>query len=135
MKQQLNELIISRNTAINALELLIDEPISNECVFQLPDIIIVDSVINQRPELLLFDYNKEMLDVSKEVKKSQLFPKAFVFTQIGYGNPGLNMLNNEFDDYYIVGASLKWNFWDWNKSRREKQVYAIQKQMISTVKK
>jgi outer membrane protein TolC len=59
-------------------------------------------------------------------------PKLYAFGQLGYGRPGLNMLNNEFDDFYIVGATLKWNFWDWNKTKREKQVYAIQKSMVTT---
>jgi len=30
--------------------------------------------------------------------------------QGGYGNPGLNMLKNEFSPYYITGVRLAWNF-------------------------
>ncbi len=134
LEQQLNELIISRNAAVKVLELLINEPLSYECTLQLPVVLFSDSISNQRPELLLFDYNKEMLDISKDLKKSQLFPKAFAFTQIGYGNPGLNMLNNEFDTYYIIGAGFKWNIYDWNKNKNERQIIEIQKNIMDASK-
>ena len=33
-----------------------------------------------------------------------------LFVQGAYGNPGLNMLKNEFSPYYIAGVRLSWNF-------------------------
>ena len=32
----------------------------------------------------------------------------------GYGNPGLNMLDNSFQTFYTVGVKLYWNVFDWN---------------------
>ena len=37
-------------------------------------------------------------------------PKFNLFLQGGYGNPGLNMLKNEFSTFYITGVRLAWNF-------------------------
>jgi len=37
---------------------------------------------------------------------------------LGYGNPGFNMLMDEFDTYYMVGIRLRWKPWDWHAARR-----------------
>ena len=37
-------------------------------------------------------------------------PQFGLFVQGAYGNPGLNMLKNEFSPYYIAGVRLSWNF-------------------------
>jgi hypothetical protein len=44
------------------------------------------------------------------------------FGQGGYGNPGYNMLKDEFDTFYMVGLRLKWTPWDWNETKRTKAV-------------
>jgi outer membrane protein TolC len=75
---------------------------------------------------------KIKLDASGNLLKSQRLPVAFTFARAGYGNPGLNMLNDEFDSYYIIGAGVKWNIFDWNSNNRERQIMEINKQMIET---
>ena len=40
------------------------------------------------------------------------------------------MLSNNFETYYILGASLKWTLWDWSKNRKDKQVLDLQKKMV-----
>jgi outer membrane protein TolC len=59
-------------------------------------------------------------------------PYAFAFGQAGYGRPGLNMLNNNFADWYMFGAGLSWNLWDWHKSTRERAVLNLQKELINS---
>jgi outer membrane protein TolC len=49
---------------------------------------------------------------------------------VGYGRPGLNMLNNSFNDWYLMGIGLSWNLWDGNKSKHDKSVLQNQKQII-----
>ncbi len=88
-----------------------------------------------RPELQLFDLRKEQLDASRQLISSKRMPKAFAFATLGYGNPpGNNFFRDEFDSYYTVGAGLKWNIFDWNKARNEKQVVALQQDMIDSRK-
>jgi len=58
-------------------------------------------------------------------------PKAFGFATLGYGNPpGSNFFRDEFAPYYILGAGIKWNIFDWNKVKNEKQVLALQQGII-----
>ncbi len=58
-------------------------------------------------------------------------PKAFGFATLGYGNPpGNNFFKDEFAPYYILGAGVKWNIFDWNKTKNEKQVISLQQGII-----
>ena len=62
-------------------------------------------------------------------------PKAFGFATLGYGNPpGNGFFQDKFDTYYIVGAGIKWNIFDWNKVKNEKQVITIQQGIIENRK-
>ena len=54
------------------------------------------------------------------------------FAQIGYGNPGLNMLDNSFQDFYIVGLKLNWNVLDWGKIKEQKQSLDISQDILAT---
>ena len=84
-----------------------------------------------RPELQLFDLRKDQLTAGMQAIQSKRMPKAFGFATLGYGNPpGNDFFNDTFDTYYIVGGGIKWNIFDWNKAKNEKQVISIQKDII-----
>jgi outer membrane protein TolC len=84
-----------------------------------------------RPELQLFDLRKDQLSAGLKVIESKRMPKAFGFASLGYGNPpGSNFFKNEFAPYYVVGASVKWNIFDWNKARNEKKIITFQQSII-----
>ena len=61
---------------------------------------------NNRPELKLFDLQKQLSESQKSLIKSKNLPKLGAFLQAGYGKPGLNMLKNEFDTFFIGGIKL-----------------------------
>jgi outer membrane protein TolC len=85
-----------------------------------------------RPELKLFDLRAEQLGSGLEILKSKKMPKAFGFATLGYGNPpGSNFFKDQFAPYYILGAGIKWNIFDWNQVKNEKQVIKIQQQIIA----
>ncbi len=84
-----------------------------------------------RPELQLFDLKKEQIDAGIKMLDSKRMPMAFGFATLGYGNPpGSNFFKDEFAPYYIVGAGVKWNIFDWNKVRNEKQISILQQNII-----
>ena len=90
--------------------------------------------INRRPETDLFGYRLEELDARKKTLNSSLRPSLAGFGQAGYGRPGLNMLENKFDDFYVIGARLTWRFWDWHSTKREKQILDLNREMINRQK-
>lgn len=84
-----------------------------------------------RPEMEIFDLRKDQLNAYLQVINSRRMPKAFGFATLGYGNPpGNNFLKDEFAPYYILGAGLKWNIFDWNKAKTEKQIVGLQHVII-----
>jgi outer membrane protein TolC len=88
-----------------------------------------------RPELQIFDLRREQLEATLQVIQSKRMPKAFGFATLGYGNPpGSNFFKDEFAPYYILGAGVKWNIFDWNKTKNEKQVVTLQKSIIDSRK-
>lgn len=87
-----------------------------------------------RPEIKFFEMQQAQIEASKNIISKSNLPKLNAFGQLGYGNPGLNMLNNSFEEFYIVGLKLNWNLFDWNKSKAEKQALSIANEIVSTEK-
>jgi outer membrane protein TolC len=90
---------------------------------------------HDRLEYNLFSLQQQKAESLKKLASSRLVPKLWAYGQAGYGRPGFNMLLNEFDDYYIVGAKLSWNFYNWNKTRNEKSILDLQKEIVTTNQK
>lgn len=65
---------------------------------------------NNRPELSLYAARERLLDIRLKAVDTGIRPRLGVYLRGGYGNPALNMLKNEFDTYYKIGATLTWNF-------------------------
>lgn len=87
-----------------------------------------------RPELQFFESQQTQIEASKNVISKSNLPKLNAFGQAGFGNPGLNILDNSFQDFYMVGLKLNWNVFDWNKSKNDKQALDIAKQIVTTEK-
>lgn len=130
VEQQLAEIDISKKGTITILSILISKPIPDSIQFELPIIAVKDTVNNGRPEYKLFDLQAKRLDDSRQLTGTLLMPKVYALAQGGYGKPGLNMLSNNFETYYMLGASLKWTLWDWSKNKKDKQVLDLQKKMV-----
>ncbi|NOX86213.1 MAG: TolC family protein [Chlorobi bacterium] len=90
---------------------------------------------NNRPEYILLSRQQEQVMSLKKLASSKRLPVLLAFGQAGYGRPGYDMLNTNFDDYYMVGIRLKWKIWDWGKIKREKQVFDLQNNLLTTQKK
>lgn len=86
----------------------------------------------KRPEMDLFSKQNELLSANSDLIQKQRNPKLFGFGQAGYGKPGLNMLNNSFDTYYMVGLGFSWNVLDWKTTSRQKQIIKLQQDMVQT---
>lgn len=63
-----------------------------------------------RPELYLFSAQENQLEAQREVLSAKNLPKLGLFVQGTYGNPGLNMLKDEFAANYVAGVRLSWDF-------------------------
>jgi outer membrane protein TolC len=135
IEQQLNENEIRRTSFLKVLSDLTGNKIDSSTEFILPSPASEISAELLRPELQLYDLRKEQLSAGIKVIDSKRLPKAFGFATVGYGNPpGSNFFKNEFAPYYVIGASIKWNIFDWNKAKNEKQIISLQQGIIENRK-
>ncbi len=135
IEQQLAENEIRKTSFLKNLSDLTGNSIDGTTEFMLP--VLSGELSNElsRPELQLFDLRKEQLAAGMKVIESKRMPKAFGFATIGYGNPpGSNFFKDQFAPYYILGASIKWNIFDWNKAKNEKQIISLQQGIIDNRK-
>jgi outer membrane protein TolC len=130
-EQQLNENDIRKISLLKILGSLTGTEIEESTELVLPSQAEEVFTVISRPELQLFDLRKDQLAAGMKIIDSKRMPKAFGFATFGYGNPpGSNFFKNEFAPYYIVGAGIKWNIIDWNKTKNEKQIIALQQNII-----
>jgi outer membrane protein TolC len=134
VEQQITEIDLTYRSTLDILGILTNKKIPDNEELVLPEIILDDSIHADRPETKLFDAQSQMLEDSKLMTKIALRPKVAAFAQAGYGRPGLNMLSDEFNPFYIVGASVKWTLWDWKKNQRDRQVLEVQKTLVESRK-
>ena len=134
IKQQLTEIQYDKKRMLDNLSTLIFSPLDENTTFQKPNIARDFTKNNNRPELKLFDLQNEQTEVSKEVISKNNLPKVNAFGQAGYGNPGLNMLDNSFQTFYMVGLKANWNVFDWDKSKTEKQALSISGNIVAIEK-
>lgn len=82
----------------------------------------------------MFDFQDSLLQTQRELVDAKNRPKTSVFVQGGYGKPGLNMLKNEFDLFYIAGLRLNWSLGNLYTSRREKEILSVNQRMVDVQK-
>ena len=90
--------------------------------------------LNNRPELLYYDYQKKTYDLQEDLLNVQLRPKISLFLQGGYGRPGLNFLNNDFQWFYYGGLRLSWNLGGLYTLKNQKQLLDLNRETIDVQK-
>ena len=133
--QQFMEVRIDRTAAFKILSELTSTEIPETTKLSFPQIRINSFTFdNRRFETELFDIQESRVGVMKNMITTKWNPKVSAYGQLGYGRPGLNMLSNTFDPWWVVGARLSWNFFNWNMNKNEKKIYDIQTKIIQTQK-
>ncbi len=92
------------------------------------------SFLNLRPEFVQLGLQQEKLGKMQSLLSVKKRPIVSAFGQFGYGRPGLNMLDDDFSGYYTAGIRFSYKFWDWNITRRDKQILGLQQQILETEK-
>ncbi len=133
INQQLVEINFENIKLLNNLSELTFTKIDAETTLIQPLTFSKNTMVT-RPEIAFYDLQNEQLEFSKSVISTSNFPKINAFGQAGYGNPGLNMLDNSFQPFYVVGLKANWNVFDWGKTKTDKKVVDISKDMVTSEK-
>ena len=132
-RQQRVGLESNRTTYLRMLALLIGEELPTGAQLVKPTIPPGnDSSPINRPELSLYAAQENSIDVKEQSLKIGYRPQFGLFAQGAYGNPGLNMLKNSFEPYYIVGARLSWNFGSLYTLKNDKRKFTTERQRIQS---
>ena len=127
------EIQAARKAYADMLGLFINTTISDSTILQKPIApILTDSI--KRPEISFYDYQKKIYDLQGNLLHDQLRPKLSLFAQGGYGRPGLNMLSNNFQGYFIGGIRLNWNFGSLYTLKNQEHLLDINKQTLDVNK-
>ncbi len=132
-QQQIMEIEKLRLQSLSSLKILTGLEIGPDANLYIPDS-IYSIQASIRPEYHYFDAETQRLQSMIALKSRQNLPKVYAFGQVGYSYPSLNMFESQSDYYYIVGAKLSWNIFDWNQVGREKRVINKQKEIVATKK-
>ena len=132
IKLQFTEIEHSKESLIGTLSSLIGKNLSVDSNFVNPEIILGLSDSITRPELELFQLKKTEIETSEQLISKQNSPKFFGFANGGYGNPGLDPLDNSFQAFYTVGVRLNWNIFDWNSTKKQRQSIIINRDIVDT---
>jgi Outer membrane protein len=89
------------------------------------------SILRARPEYEQFARSRALLEQQERARKAKDLPRVSAFGRAGYGRPGLNPLSTKFDSYWLTGVQLQWSPWTWGAGNRDREILALQRQIIS----
>ncbi len=135
LKQRIAEVHFNKKESMAALEQLTGLNIEETTLFAEPVAeIAVDNSLENRPDLLLLNYNSELLEAQKDLTKSTYLPKIGVFADGGFGLPGYDIFNDAISPMYRVGITLNWKIFDWQQGNLQRQSLSMNQQIISLKK-
>lgn len=115
---------------LQMLSLFIGESLTDKTQLEKP--LASEPLTNEinRPELAWYSARQQRLFIQEQNLKNSFMPQFSLFAQGGYANPGLNMLQDKFQAYYIVGARLNWNFGALYSFKNDRKKIHTEQEMI-----
>lgn len=106
--QRTTEIKAGRKAYLHMLSLFSGKDIDESTTFEKPISPTRSSEIS-RPELKWYDLQRQTYALQSRLLTIDNLPRFSVFLRAGVGKPGLNMLHDEFDFYYLGGVRMNWN--------------------------
>jgi outer membrane protein TolC len=132
--QHIIELKASRKGLIEMLGLFLNQSLDQNLALEKPVMNTINSQDISRPELKLYTNEAKLIQQQNRLVTAKNLPKASLFAQGGYGRPGLNLLKNEFDWFYIAGVRLNWSLGGLYTSKKEKQLIEVNQKIVDVQK-
>jgi outer membrane protein TolC len=137
-RQSVAELSASRRASLVVLADLTGQSLDSATILRAPDLATEVAQargslaeLRRRPEYEQFTRSRAVLEQQERARAAQDRPRLSAFGRAGYGRPGLNPLSDKFDSYWLGGLQVQWSPWTWGTTGREKELLALQRQIIS----
>lgn len=130
-KQKRSELEFNKQAYVKVLSLMIGEEIDPSLSFDRPVFgLETDSISLNRPELIKFQKQREMIEAQARLNKAKLFPKIGL---LGFGvflSPGVEFGASDLTNLLVAGISLSWSLDPLYKNGNNKKISEINLQRI-----
>jgi outer membrane protein TolC len=132
LEQSLVELNSQKEQLFDQLSLVIGQMIEPNTQLHLQQTNL--TLEKPRLEFELFERQKNTVDLQKDLIKKQTLPKISAFGIGGLGNPGLNMLENSLQEFYMAGVKFQWNVFDFHSNKKQQLATELNKEIIDNQK-
>lgn len=132
-EQRTTELKAGWKSFADMLSLFTHETVTPDTKLQRPPVPQFSASIN-RPELQLYELQKQAFDVQGNIVSTKNLPRFSLFFQGGAGRPALNFLSNDFEGYYYTGLRLNWNISSFYTSGRDKEILQLNRETVEKQK-
>jgi outer membrane protein TolC len=129
--QRATEWQSTRSGLIEVLSEFIGSPLAESVKLEWPNTSgfkLTDTI--KRSELNLLTFQDSLLQQKDKLIDVRNRPKISAFVQGGYGRPGLNMLLNEFDFFYVTGLRANWQLSSLYTSKKDRELLEVNRQVL-----
>ncbi|GHV43270.1 transporter [Bacteroidia bacterium] len=119
LDQRKIELMAARTACISVLSTFIHQNLNDTVKLEKPADLEELSADLNRPELTLFQRQRELFDAQRKTITAKNMPTLGLFVQGGYGRPALNMLDAAWQPYAVGGVQFRWNFGNLYNRKRD----------------
>jgi outer membrane protein TolC len=137
-RQDQAELRVNRAAALARLSALTGRSIPEDTNLDLPDlrdrvaqVRTSPTTTKARPEYDQFARSRDRVGRQQETVATQTQFRVSAYGRVGYARPGLNIIDDQFEFYGLVGVQLQWKPFDWHSEGREREALALQSQIIA----
>ncbi|MEZ4828856.1 MAG: TolC family protein [Bacteroidia bacterium] len=136
LEQKRDQLLADKKALLHMLEDWTGKEDLSGTTFVIPDYSEASAInYSGRPEYQLFDLQKQQIAQSANALQARTLPLVSAFATGGIGQPNpFNFLKTDPSPFFQAGVKFAWTPWDWNQTRREKEILAVKAQMIDTRK-
>ena len=137
-RQTMAEQEAARKAAIAILSDLVGQHLDTTAPLSIPDLSAevaaarTSPSMRNRPEYEQFERSRDVLERMDDARSAQNKPRLSAFGRGGYGRPGLNSLSDRFNSYWLTGVQLQWTPWNWGVTSRDRQISALQRDIVTT---
>jgi outer membrane protein TolC len=132
-EQRTTELKAGWKSYADMLGQFTNENITTYTKLQRPLMPKYSGIIN-RPELQLYDLQKQAFEVQGNIVNAKNLPRFSLFFQGGAGRPALNFLSNDFEMYYMTGLRVNWNISSFYTLGRDKEILQLNREIVEKQK-
>lgn len=136
-RQDGSQLEADRRAALARLASLTGRAVGDDAVLAIPDLGAAAAraraelvTLHARPEYEQFARARELLARQADAAAAGERPRVSAFGSAGYGRPGLNLLSERFDGFWLAGVRVQWRPWSWGTTGREREVLALQQRIL-----